>query len=171
MIGLWLTALLVLSGCSNTDKKASAHKKVTLKNDTISAPKKPVAVHLQLPPEFQTLLRREMRQIETGMQALLAHLAQGKADKAEAMARRIHNSFILKQELSKQELKQLVKLLPDDFVKRDRAFHNRAKKLARAAGGKNLQAGTKIFGEMVAGCVGCHSRYATNRFPGLGRQQ
>ncbi len=52
-------------------------------------------LELALPPALQTVLQQEMQQIESGMHALLSHLASGRAPEAAAVARKIHDSFIL----------------------------------------------------------------------------
>jgi len=122
---------------------------------------------LELPPNLLHLLQQEMQQIESGMHLLLNHLSKGEANKAANIAMKIHNSFILKQSLSPQELQQLISLLPTGFVHMDRAFHSQAKKLAQAAERHDFAAGMKIYGKMAQACVSCHEQFAQERFPGL----
>lgn len=126
---------------------------------------------LELPENLLNVLTQEMQQIESGMQLLLDYLARGEADKAENIAMKIHNSFILKQSLSPQELQQLISLLPTGFVQMDRAFHGQAKELAQTVQRQDFAAGIKIYGEMTQACVSCHQQYAQEKFPGLATEQ
>ena len=121
---------------------------------------------VKLPPKFKNLLKEEMLQIQDAMQRLVPFLATGNTEAAD-LAEQIHNSFILKKSLSKKELKELISLLPKGFVKLDRAFHTKAKDLAAAVRKNDFITGGEIYGEMVSGCINCHSNYATKLFPGL----
>ncbi|MBD3225661.1 MAG: hypothetical protein GF313_13110 [Caldithrix sp.] len=170
VISIGLLSALLLNGCTKTDRTMPEESNQQLHNKSATAETQDTTMEgLDLPVEFQTLLRQEMRQIEKGMKHLLTDLVRGRPNQAERMAQRIHNSFILKQQLSKQELKQLIKLLPDEFVRRDRIFHKQAKQLAEASKENNFQKSAKIYGQMVNGCVGCHSRFAAERFPKMNR--
>jgi hypothetical protein len=108
-----------------------------------------------------------MQELRSGMQQLVGHLAEGRAGEAEKVARQIHESFILKQSLSPDELKQLVRLLPESFVERDRQFHQLAEQLAEKAGQNDYSGAAQVYGEMFQSCMECHRRYAVERFPGL----
>ncbi len=121
---------------------------------------------VKLPPKFKDLLKEEMVKIQDAMQRLVPLLATGNTEAAD-LAKQIHNSFILKKSLSKEELQELISLLPKGFVKLDRAFHTKAKDLAAAVRKNDFITGGKIYGEMVSGCINCHSHYASQMFPGL----
>jgi hypothetical protein len=121
---------------------------------------------VKLPPKFKNLLNEEMLQIQDAMQRMIPFLATGNTEAAD-LAEKIHNSFILKKSLSKEELQELISLLPKGFVKLDRAFHTKAKDLATAVRKNDFIIGGKIYGEMVSGCINCHSHYASQNFPGL----
>lgn len=125
---------------------------------------------IKLPPKFKNLLKEEMIQIQDAMQRLVPLLATGNTEAAD-LAVQIHNSFILKKSLSKEELKELISLLPKGFVKLDRAFHTNAKDLAAAVRKNDFITGGKIYGEMVSGCISCHSHYASQMFPGLTKSE
>lgn len=126
---------------------------------------------LALPANLLHLLQQEMQQIESGMQLLLDYLARGEAQNAADIAMQIHDSFILKQSLSQQELQQLVSILPTGFVHMDRAFHSNAKKLAEAAQQNDFTTSIKIYGDRAQACVSCHAQYAPEKFPGLAKQR
>ena len=132
-----------------------------------SKPKEAYPGTVDLKPEFRTMLRKEMRKIQTGMDELLLYLVRGQRTEASRIATRIHNSFILKQELSKQELKQLQNQLPAGFVELDQAFHKTAAKLAGAAKEGRMDEAMTHYHEMTGNCVTCHTRYARDRFSGL----
>jgi len=121
---------------------------------------------VKLPPKFKNLLKEEMLQIQDAMQQLVPFLATGNT-KAADLAEQIHNSFILKKSLSKEELQELISLLPKGFVKLDKAFHSKANDLAAAVRKNDFITGGEIYGEMVSGCISCHSHYALQKFPGL----
>lgn len=120
-----------------------------------------------LPPETARLLRQEMLQLDTGMHTLHSALVRGDGDTAAETAQKIHDSFILKQELSKEELKALVAAVPEDFVERDRAFHKLSAELAEAARAGNFDDAAGLYGRMTDACVGCHTAHAPERFPAL----
>ncbi|MDZ7825810.1 MAG: cytochrome c [Gammaproteobacteria bacterium] len=82
-------------------------------------------------------------------------------------AQAIHDSFILKQEMTPEDRKALVAAVPEAFVQRDRAFHQLSAELAEAARAADPARERALFGEMVDACAGCHARYAGGRFPGL----
>ncbi len=122
---------------------------------------------LKLPEDLLHLLQQEMQQIESGMQLLLDHLSRGEAQNAADIAMQIHDSFILKQSLSKEQLQHLVSLLPTGFIHMDRAFHGQAKKLSEAVQQNDFTTSIKIYGDMAQACVSCHQQYAQDKFPGL----
>lgn len=122
---------------------------------------------LDLPPKLAGLLRREMIELDTGMHTLHSALVRGDGERAAETAQKIHDSFILKRELSKEELKTLVSQLPKDFVKRDRALHETSAELAEAARQDDFETAAERYGEMTRACVGCHSAHAAERFPGM----
>ena len=55
----------------------------------------------------------------------------------------------------------------DDFQEMDQVLHQYAAKLARAAKNKNAELTVFYFYKMTDACLGCHTRYATHRFPDL----
>jgi len=122
---------------------------------------------LELPSKYRSLLVQEMIQIDGAMQELVTLIVKGETEKASEAALNIHKSFILKSSLSKKELIKLKSLLPNDFIRMDKSFHRNAKTLSKALKINKLSVSSKIYGEMLNACVGCHSKYAANRFPGL----
>ncbi len=171
---LLLAISLVLAlGCSRNqpnDNHAGTEKTIADADghghaDDSTADSKPET--LVLPEHLSTVLRAEMREIDAGMGRLLSHLALGDGPRAAEVAENIHNSFILKRNLSKQDLKQLLGLLPAKFIQMDRAFHAKAGKLAQDANSGDFTAAISLYGEMAQACVSCHAQYAAAQFPAL----
>ena len=124
-------------------------------------------VELVLPDYLRGKLVVEMRAISEGMGLLLTQLALGDADSSAAVAGKIRDTFILKQELTQDELKELISLLPEGFITMDRAFHGTAGKLSAAAASGDFNSAIEHFATMSRACISCHAAYATKRFPSL----
>jgi hypothetical protein len=120
-----------------------------------------------LSPRYRQLLRQEMVQIEGASMRLLSHLARGEAALAASTAAAVRDTFLLRRNLSAAELAELVAQLPPGFLERDGRFHQTAGALAAAAGSGDLGQAVRLYGELVEGCAGCHSRFAAGRFPGF----
>jgi len=127
----------------------------------------PVNVGDKLPPNVRALLIQEMQAVLTATQAILEGIVKGQHDLVAEKAEGIHNSFILKQEMTPEDRKALMAAVPDAFVQRDRAFHKLGAELAAAARAGDQAQEQALFGQMLEACTGCHSRYAGGRFPGL----
>lgn len=171
-----LILALLVAGChhehSEDGHHAEAGEKVADPHDhgheAIDGPR---PEKLELPEHLANVLRKEMVEITSGMGTLLAHISQGNGVGAAAIATKIQNSFILKQELSPQDLKQLVSLLPEAFVTMDRTFHANAGKVATMADKKDFAGAMKLYGQMAQACVDCHGQYAADRFPEMAVQR
>lgn len=122
---------------------------------------------LDLPPDVSGLLRREMAQLDQGMHRLHSAIVAGRSDLAAETARRIHDSFILKQEITPEQRQQVVGTVPPEFIAKDRALHGAAADLAKAAEADDWARVTELYAAMSRGCVDCHAAHATARFPGL----
>ncbi|MCA9667005.1 MAG: hypothetical protein KC503_15505 [Myxococcales bacterium] len=133
---------------------------LTLQLTARAAPK---ARALKLPPELAAMLKKEMLLLDGGMRELLGHIVRGERSAAARIADKVHASFILKRSLSKAQLGQLLRALPKQFIKQDRAFHGDGAKLAKALRARQLTKAASIYARMVRACVSCHVRFA----PGL----
>ncbi len=122
---------------------------------------------IDIPAKYKLLLIQEMVHIDSAMQSLVSLIAKGETTKASKIALNIHNSFILKSKLSRNELKELKSFLPVGFIQMDKAFHKKAKKLSETLKVNKPNKSTKIYGEMLNACMNCHSKYAAERFPKL----
>ncbi len=121
---------------------------------------------LQLPPELREKLIQEMRAVQGAMVELAEAIPQGRWKAVHNTGMQIHESFILKQTRPEQR-RALRAALPADFRRRDAAFHRRAQQLANAARDADPEMVAYHFGRMTEACMGCHARYAADRFPGL----
>ena len=119
----------------------------------------------ELSGSLRTLLSQEMVSVESAMKTLYSDLIAGEYDKVSKTATNIHNSFILKQKLTKSQGKELKTKLPPEFVAMDRAFHKQASMLAHAADNKNSELANFYVYKMTESCTTCHSTYAKHRFP------
>lgn len=126
-------------------------------------------VHLS--PELLSLLRSEMREISTGMQAISLSLATADWQVVHETGKKIQNSYLLKQSLTEAQLEELKNVLPEQFKQLDGEFHQRAGKLAEAAKRKNPEAIAFQYSRMLENCTDCHSMYAQERFPGFSTEQ
>lgn len=122
-------------------------------------------VYPKLTPKLQDLLRREMISVEEASQQILSALVAGDDQRVAELAQQIHDSFILQQEMTPEDRKDLMAAVPEEFVQMDRRFHKLSADLARAAEDANMELQHERFGRMLEACTACHSRYATDRFP------
>lgn len=129
------------------------------------------AVGPKLTPKLRGLLVEEMKSVKHATAQILDALVVGDHALVADMGNRIHESFILKQKLTKQDEKDLVAAVPPEFLKMDSDFHVAAKKLAVAAEAKDYELQRFYFGRLVESCQACHSQYVTDRFPAFGSKQ
>lgn len=120
-----------------------------------------------LSPDLRELLSREMRQLQEGMITIHPLYISGEWVKIIPIARAMKNSYVLKQSLTKQQMHELHKKLPHEFIGIDQQFHYLAGMLEHAAEMKKPELIGFYFSKMSETCVRCHSKFATHRFPAL----
>jgi hypothetical protein len=157
-----LITLYTIVGCEQKNTPETAHSEIAISD---------LPTEINLPPEFQELLNKEMLEIQSAMQQLIPLMAEGNSEKTTQLADQIKKSFILKKSLSPEKLKQLVQLLPAHFVQLDRTFHGNAGRLAEAARKSDFDESGKIYGTMINACIDCHTQFASKRFPDLNRKK
>ena len=121
---------------------------------------------IQWTPSTRSALIKEMNSINQNYQSLVSNLAQGEWGKVVENSHNIHSAFILKQELSEEDMADLHRILPERFIEMDSKFHDHALKLAMAAKSKDGELASMYLGKMMEGCVSCHQVYAKDRFEG-----
>ena len=119
----------------------------------------------KLPERLRGLLLREMNAIQEASVDIQLALVRGEDAAVAEQAQAIHDSFILRREMTPADREALQAAVPKAFVERDRAFHQLTGDLAAAARAGDDARQRRLFGEMVSACAACHARYATNRFP------
>lgn len=122
----------------------------------------------KLSPKLQKLFAEEMATMLRASNAILAALVTGDHVAVAKNAQEIHDGFILDKNLTAQDRKDLEKAVPPAFLELDGAFHRLALKLAETARHDDRDLQNYYFGRMIETCQVCHSRYATDKFPGFG---
>jgi len=120
----------------------------------------PEAVAERLPPKLRKFLKKEMHLLAEAGRTMEAALAEGDSKTVEDLAKRMHESFIMKQELTTMDLRELKVIVGEDFVTRDKAFHGMAAELSLAAKAGDVVLQQEIFGNMIRVCAACHVAYA-----------
>src|SRR5690554_434381 len=121
----------------------------------------------ELTPKLRDLLRHEMVSIEVASKQIMSALIAGDDDKIAELALKIHDSFIMEQSMSPEDIQDLMDAVPDRFLVLDRRLHETAHALSEAARHGNRAQQHVEFGRMIESCAGCHAAYATDRFPNL----
>ena len=124
-------------------------------------------VGAQLPPKVRGLLIQEMQAILEASKQIQAAIVQGHHETVARKAQAIHDSFIMDQQMTAADKQALLATVPDAFLERDAALHELSARLAEAGRDRDTARQLQQFSDMTQGCVGCHSRYATARFPDL----
>lgn len=128
-------------------------------------PENPVD-HLHLSTGLTKLLQQEMQAIQQGMQSLIPAIVSGNLEAVAETGDKIQHSYIMKQQLTTEQLQELQQL-PPAFRELDQSFHRSAGMLAHAARMKNVDVMNFYFYKLTDTCVACHTRFAANRFPEL----
>jgi len=127
-------------------------------------------VGTKLTPKLKELLANEMQQVDEATAELTRAIAGGDHARVMKLGVAIRDSFILKRSLTEQDKKDLMSVVPPEFVALDGYFHGTAGKLAHAAEIKDSELQGFYFYRMLETCVTCHTRFASDRFPGLGEE-
>ena len=120
---------------------------------------------LHLSHDLSVLLNREMNKIESGMTKIIPAISAGNWDTITNIAKKIKDSFILKQKITPQQKEELHSSLPKEFIAMDRGFHSTAGKLAHAALDHDGELVNFYFYKLHEKCAMCHAQYASERFP------
>ena len=127
------------------------------------------AVHLS--HDLKVILNQEMNEIEQGMMKIIPAISAGNWEHITKIAKKIKNSFILKQKLTEKQIEELHHSLPAEFIEMDHSFHSTAGKLAHAALEHDGELVNFYFYKLHSQCINCHSKYASERFPKLKKIQ
>ena len=152
---VYLVFLITLfsSACSIAEEKKGIHQQSSQE--------------LNLPIDIKQLLKKEMLAIENGMQNLISTIAAGDWQQTAKIGKQIQASYLMKQNLTDEQLRHLHHILPKQFIKLDHSFHHYAGMLAHAAEVKNADVVSFYFYKMNDSCIQCHSSYAQSKFTGF----
>ena len=149
-----LLAILIPTMSYGEDKHNKEGNKTTVGVEALSS-------------DLRDLLSQEMRALENGMMSIIPAYNSGNWGEIETTAGKMKNSYILKQNLTESQVKELHSVLPNAFIKKDQRFHYLAGMLEHAAKNKKAELINFYFSEMNESCVGCHTVFATHKFPAL----
>jgi len=120
-----------------------------------------------LSQDLRNLLSQEMQALQSGMMSIIPAYISGNWSEIETTAGKIKSSYILKQSLTKNQIKELHSILPDEFIVEDQRFHYLAGMLEHAAKNNKPELINFYFSEMNESCLSCHAVFATHKFPAL----
>jgi hypothetical protein len=120
-----------------------------------------------LSPELRDLFSREMVELQNGMMNMVPLYVSGQWAEIAAIAGRMERSYVLTKNLSELQMHELHEKLPSAFVRLDQQFHYFAGMLKHAARMEKVELVGFYTSKMAEACVGCHSEYATHKFPAL----
>lgn len=123
-----------------------------------------------LSPELRTLLKKEMQALQKGMMSIIPAYVAGEWSEIESIAKKMKNSYILKQSLSDEQIKELHTSLPESFIKLDQDFHYLAGMLGHVAQKKKSELVGFYFSKLSESCVNCHSQHALHKFPAFAKK-
>jgi hypothetical protein len=119
----------------------------------------------ELSQELRTLFSQEMVALKKGLQQITASYIAGDWSTIESTALKMEQSYILRQNLTNQQMHQLHSLLSPAFIKLDGEFHYLAGMLNHAAKMEKVEMIGFYLSKMSETCVSCHSQYAAHKFP------
>lgn len=149
-----LLTLFIPSLCGAEDKE---HLSVDGNNSGI----------VNLSPGLRNLLSQEMRQLQNGMTEIHPLYISGKWAEIIPIANKMKDSYVLKQNLSKEQMHELHVKLSSEFLELDQHFHYLSGMLAHAAKMEKTELVGFYFSKMSETCVNCHAKFASHRFPSL----
>lgn len=117
-----------------------------------------------LSPELQQLFSKEMVQLQQGMQDIMVAYVSGQWDVIAPIAKKMEDSYVLRQNLSQHQMHELHSKLPNAFLELDDKFHYYSGMLSHASEMKKVELIGFYYAKMSETCVSCHSVYATHKF-------
>lgn len=112
-------------------------------------------------------LSAEMLALQGGLMAVIPAAVAGNWHEVARIAEQMRDSYILKQDLSEEQLAELHQAMPASFLELDARFHYLAGMLSHVAEAKKPELVGYYLGVMTETCIACHSRHAQGKFPAL----
>ena len=101
------------------------------------------------------------------MQSLVLDIASADWEKIATTGHNIKHSYIMKQQLSKQQMHELHMALPEAFQELDQQFHYYAGMMSHAAKEHDMELVQFYRYKMNESCTACHARFARETFGGF----
>ncbi len=118
-----------------------------------------------LSPELQKLFSEEMIQLNHGMKDIMDAYVSGQWDVIAPIAKKMENSYVLRKNLSRNQMHELHSKLPKQFLELDEKFHYYSGMLSHVSEKGKTELIGFYFSKMSETCISCHSTYATHKFP------
>ena len=103
--------------------------------------------------------------LKKGMNQILEAYVTGQWNNITPIAKKMENSYVLRHDLSQDQMHELHSKLPKDFLSLDEKFHYYSGMLAHVSEKKKAELIGFYLSKMIESCVSCHSLYATKKFP------
>ncbi len=129
--------------------------------------KKELSAVESLSPGLRKLLTDEMFALQSGMMDVIPAFVSGNWSEVEHIATKMKNSYIMKQKITPEQVKELHSSLPEAFVKQDQEFHYLAGMLSHAAKNRKKELVAFYFSRMGESCLNCHAQFAKHKFAGF----
>ena len=120
-----------------------------------------------LSPELRKLLQAEMQALQKGMMDIIPAYVAGNWGEIETIAQQMKNSYIMQQQLTDEQKKELHARLPDSFIEIDQQFHYLAGMLSHVAQVEKTELIGFYISKMGETCLSCHTQFAVHKFPAL----
>ncbi|MFL0809417.1 MAG: hypothetical protein K6L76_03285 [Agarilytica sp.] len=124
-----------------------------------------------LSPELRKLLGKEMLALQEGMKAIIPAYTSGDLEEVARIAEKMKSSYIIKQNITREQKRELKSKMPKSFLHRDQTFHKQAGMLEHVAEENHTELVGFYFYKLVESCAGCHSQYATHKFPSFTKEK
>ena len=147
-------SLVLLASC--TAKQTGYHQDHAIANESLALPK-----------DISILLTLEMQAINQGMMELVPAIASADWQEIAEIGRQIKDSYIMHNRLTEQQRETLHHVLPKEFQTLDHKFHQMAGMLEHTAEMQKPELVYFYFYKLNEACGQCHSRYASEKFPGF----
>lgn len=157
--GIWLITLIMLTSCAHAQEDQGHSIPYQAESS------------LHLSSALKQLLVQEMQAVQQGMMDLVPAIASGDWHGISVIGKQIQDSYIIKQNLTETQARELQQAVSPAFLRLDQSFHSYAGMLAHAAEMKNAEVVNFYFYKLNDACVQCHSQFASKRFPGLFKPQ
>ncbi len=114
----------------------------------------------ELTDKVRGFLKKEMRLLADGGRVIEQALEANDSKAVAEVAAKMRETFVHKDEVTTLDLRVLQAVLGEDFVARDKAFHDLARKLELMAKNGDITRQRALFGQMLEACAVCHKAYA-----------